>query len=239
MLLCDKIKVLRKAKSLTQSQLAETLDVTRQSVQKWESGVTSPDISKLPELAAFLGVSTDILLDNSISEKEMLFEALSRSGKCEQEPQKSNTEQVKCGTEQNSAILTVSTEKKSENTDKNSAEKALPVKQRSMVDWLILIPVLLGVCVLIFMFYVFGAMLIGFGFIFSLFSAVGSVWSVVAIFFNAANGAGAILIAVGGVFLGAGLCFPLCYLSVLWLKVYRKLAKKLAAKIKKFDIRRI
>ena len=39
----EKLLTLRKAKDLTQEQLAEKLDVSRQSVSKWESGQATPD----------------------------------------------------------------------------------------------------------------------------------------------------------------------------------------------------
>lgn len=42
----EKLLTLRKAKNLTQEQLAEKLDVSRQSVSKWESGQTAPEMEK-------------------------------------------------------------------------------------------------------------------------------------------------------------------------------------------------
>ena len=210
--LYEKIPLLRKMKGLTQSQLAESVDVSRQSVQKWESGLSSPDISKLPEIAALLGVSTDLLLDTSIMQEDLLLEVLSRNQKSSAVP------------------LFVEAPVPPQNVQKS---------RRSMLDWLILVPVLVGVGIGIFMFYVFGAMAIGFGFLFSALSIVGSVWSAVAVFFNAANGVGAVLISVGGIFLGLGLCCPLFVVSKWWLKKYRILAKKLAAQLKSFDIKKL
>jgi len=61
----EKIAVLRKNKGLKQQDLADSLCVSRQAVQKWESGKTSPDISKLRELASLLGVTVDFLLDEN------------------------------------------------------------------------------------------------------------------------------------------------------------------------------
>jgi len=212
--LYEKIQVLRKAKGLTQAQLAESVDVTRQSVQKWENGVSSPDISKLLEIAAILGVSTDVLLDATIKQDELMLEVLNRQNKGGQVAQ---------------------TEVKAE----PSADKKSEKKQRSMLDWLILVPVLLGVGIGIFMFYVFGAMLIGFGFLFSGGSIIASIWSAVAIFINASNGIGAILICFGGVILGLGACYPLFIVSKWWLRKYKDLAGKLTVKLKKFDIRSI
>ncbi len=52
----------RKKKGLTQDNVAEKLGVSFQSVSLWERGMNAPDISKLPELSALLGVSIDWLL---------------------------------------------------------------------------------------------------------------------------------------------------------------------------------
>ena len=47
---------------LTQLQLANILNVSFQSVSKWENNVAYPDIEKLPELAAALKTTVDVLL---------------------------------------------------------------------------------------------------------------------------------------------------------------------------------
>ena len=59
----NQIKNFRKAKKLTQEQLAEYLGVTSQAVSKWETGVSAPDIDMLPRLAIFFHTSVDELLD--------------------------------------------------------------------------------------------------------------------------------------------------------------------------------
>lgn len=56
------IRRLRKERGLTQEQLAEAVGVTVGAVSKWESGVSSPDIGMLPELADFFEISVDVLL---------------------------------------------------------------------------------------------------------------------------------------------------------------------------------
>lgn len=52
----------RKRKNMTQDQMAAALGVSNQAVSKWENDISCPDISILPELADFLGVSIDVLL---------------------------------------------------------------------------------------------------------------------------------------------------------------------------------
>jgi transcriptional regulator with XRE-family HTH domain len=55
----------RKEKGITQEELAEYIGVSKAAVSKWESGQSYPDISLLPELAAFFNVSVDELLGYS------------------------------------------------------------------------------------------------------------------------------------------------------------------------------
>ena len=62
MTLSEKLQALRQEKGFSQEQLAEKLDVSRQSVGKWESGQSRPDMDKLVVLAELFGVSTDYLL---------------------------------------------------------------------------------------------------------------------------------------------------------------------------------
>lgn len=58
----NKIASARKAKNMTQEQLAEMMSVTRQSVSRWESEQSYPEMDKIGILAEVLGVSCDYLL---------------------------------------------------------------------------------------------------------------------------------------------------------------------------------
>lgn len=60
----NKIKELRKAKGITQEALAKYIGVTFQAVSKWENGISLPDITLAPAIAAFFGVSLDELFDH-------------------------------------------------------------------------------------------------------------------------------------------------------------------------------
>lgn len=60
--IAENIKALRKAKSLTQEQLAEALGVTVGAVYKWEVGMSMPEVRMLVELAEFFEISIDALL---------------------------------------------------------------------------------------------------------------------------------------------------------------------------------
>ncbi len=57
-----RITELRRQQGISQQQLAERLGVAFQTVSKWETGTTMPDIAMLPELAAYFQVSVDQLL---------------------------------------------------------------------------------------------------------------------------------------------------------------------------------
>ena len=61
----EKLLTLRKAKGMTQEQLAEKLDVSRQSISKWESGQAVPELEKIVALSAIFDVTTDYLLKSS------------------------------------------------------------------------------------------------------------------------------------------------------------------------------
>lgn len=66
MILADKILNLRRKNGWSQEELAEKLNVSRQSISKWEGALSIPDISKIIELAAIFGVTTDFLLKDEI-----------------------------------------------------------------------------------------------------------------------------------------------------------------------------
>lgn len=66
----ENIKKLRLEKELTQEALADFLGVTFQSISRWERGESYPDITMLPCVAAFFGVSVDSLLGVSEASNE-------------------------------------------------------------------------------------------------------------------------------------------------------------------------
>lgn len=60
--LSKKIYELRKANGMSQEQIAEKMNVSRQSISKWESGESLPDIDRLPELSRIFDITIDSLL---------------------------------------------------------------------------------------------------------------------------------------------------------------------------------
>ena len=66
----DHFKHLRKEKGVTQEKIAEILDVSSQSISRWELGMCYPDVELLPTIANYFGVTVDSLLSNDSVSKE-------------------------------------------------------------------------------------------------------------------------------------------------------------------------
>ncbi len=71
MILADKIIYLRKKCGWSQEELAEKMNVSRQSISKWEGAQFVPDLDKILKLCQVFGVSTDYLLKEEIEEPEL------------------------------------------------------------------------------------------------------------------------------------------------------------------------
>lgn len=65
-----KISKKRKDIGMTQTDFADKLNVTRQTVSRWEAGTVLPDIDKIPDIAAILNVSCDSLMKDDVLEEE-------------------------------------------------------------------------------------------------------------------------------------------------------------------------
>lgn len=86
-----KIRELRKVKNISQEVLAQFLGVSFQAVSKWENDTAMPDISLIPVIASFFGVSTDELFDYNRLDAERKVDAIcTEAYKCrESQPAKS------------------------------------------------------------------------------------------------------------------------------------------------------
>ena len=69
-MICENIQILRKKRSLTQEALAEQVGVTRQTIAKWESGESAPDLPLAGRLAGALDVTLDELVEAPREELE-------------------------------------------------------------------------------------------------------------------------------------------------------------------------
>ncbi|MBQ7093425.1 MAG: helix-turn-helix transcriptional regulator [Clostridia bacterium] len=65
----DNLKQLRKEKQLSQEELAEMLDVSRQAISKWEQGIGYPEVEKLLLLSHKLNISLDSLMSTENAQK--------------------------------------------------------------------------------------------------------------------------------------------------------------------------
>ena len=63
----EKLYTLRKGRKMSQEDLAESLDVSRQAVQKWEAGTASPDTKNLIGISQYFEISLDVLLRDDLS----------------------------------------------------------------------------------------------------------------------------------------------------------------------------
>ena len=76
MIFADKLIDLRKKNGWSQEELAEKLNVSRQSVSKWEGAQSVPDMSRIIQLSELFGVSTDYLLKDNLEQTELSQESV-------------------------------------------------------------------------------------------------------------------------------------------------------------------
>lgn len=77
------IKLLRKAKGVTQEELAGALNISYQAVSKWENNAAQPDIAMIPALADYFGVTIDDLFGfklNALTDKERFIKFMADIG---------------------------------------------------------------------------------------------------------------------------------------------------------------
>ena len=82
----------RKAKGLTQEDVAKQITISPQAVSKWENDISSPDILELSTLADILGVSVNELLGREENKKEVAEEVVDASPQPQEERVKSDEE---------------------------------------------------------------------------------------------------------------------------------------------------
>ena len=74
MIFAEKVLNLRRKNGWSQEELAQKAGVSRQSISKWESAASIPDIDKILELSRIFGVSTDYLLKDDMEQVEFTRE---------------------------------------------------------------------------------------------------------------------------------------------------------------------
>ena len=192
--LYEKIVYLRRKKGLSQQELADKLDISRQSVYKWEQGISYPEIIKLPELAKLFDVTVDDLLNDSID-------------------------------------LTVIKEE--------PVKKEQIVNRRSMLDYLLMIPIGLFFGILLFMFYVFGFMSVGFMFFFLASTIIGPLFGVFTLFIQDVLSFNYILMSIVMIIGSLGLIYPTFLLTFKWKDKYLELVKKVTKWLKNYNWKKV
>ena len=71
--LTENLKAYRKARGISQAELAGLLDISAQSISKWECGIALPDVDKLCRLAQIFNVTVDTLIGYNAEEKRMMI----------------------------------------------------------------------------------------------------------------------------------------------------------------------
>lgn len=142
MKLADKIILLRKQKGWSQEELAAQMDVSRQSVSKWESGASTPDIDKIILLSQIFDTTTDYLLKEEIDDIS--------DSVLNQEKGKDNTYDF-----DNKEQVSESVEKKKKYVSRMEAEEYLNVMKEAAVK--IALGVFLCICSVAPMMFLVGA----------------------------------------------------------------------------------
>ena len=110
-----RIARLRLARTATQERLAKELNVSPQAVSKWENDINYPDISLLPDLARFLGVSVDELLSGASASAQEIAAAQ------ESAAEKSTAAVVSVAADEPAEIVEESTEQDNQGTASQSS----------------------------------------------------------------------------------------------------------------------
>ncbi len=79
----EKIKYLRRQKSITQEELADVLHISFQAISKWENGIAQPEVSMIPAIANYFGVTIDELFGyklNAMTYKERFIQFMVNNG---------------------------------------------------------------------------------------------------------------------------------------------------------------
>lgn len=76
-IMANQIRILRKAKGVTQEEMGMALGVSYQAISKWENNVALPDVQMIPKVAEYFGISIDELFGyklNALTDKERFIQ---------------------------------------------------------------------------------------------------------------------------------------------------------------------
>lgn len=92
----EKLVALRKEKGLTQLAVAEKLNVSRQAISRWESGIALPSTDNLKSLSALYGVPIDYLLNSDVERERDQVQTDMHCGEQAIPQRKDKRKRVKC-----------------------------------------------------------------------------------------------------------------------------------------------
>lgn len=95
MSLATKLVTLRKQKGLTQTELAERLNVSRQAISRWEVGAATPSIDSLKVLSEIYDISVDYLLNDDATDFSKNTDAFNEDG-CQKSDEESRSKRNIC-----------------------------------------------------------------------------------------------------------------------------------------------
>lgn len=82
----DNMKHLRESKNVSQEKMAQALNVSFQAVSKWETGKSLPDITMLPMISRYFGITIDaLLMTEQLDEKLLLEQYETEAERCQRE----------------------------------------------------------------------------------------------------------------------------------------------------------
>ena len=128
MILADKIIRERKRLGLSQEELAEKMNVSRQAVSKWEGNQSIPEIEKILQLSSLFGVTTDYLLKDEIE----TYENSTNNGSSDERDNTENEKNSAIGLEKGGKTLKIS----SGNTKENRRQFIRTVTMEQAGDYL-------------------------------------------------------------------------------------------------------
>ncbi|MBP5445055.1 MAG: helix-turn-helix transcriptional regulator [Acholeplasmatales bacterium] len=131
----NRLQQLRKAKGLSQEELAQILGLSRQAISKWERAETSPDTDNLICLARLYNISIDKLLDTSESTEEIK----------ERIAQERIDEIDKEIVEECNEVVEIDSEKEIDNLELTEKEKELDDKEWNLIKELIVSTIVIGI----------------------------------------------------------------------------------------------
>ena len=77
--IANQVKILRKAKGVTQEEMGTALGLSYQAISKWENDATLPDIQMIPKIAEYFGISIDDVMTTGTTLEQRIEQLKSKA----------------------------------------------------------------------------------------------------------------------------------------------------------------